>query len=93
MPVAGPEGTISLSLFSVLHILVIVSGCVCLIKSTAVSVAMVSISSFLGFGAKCGLQNPDSAKKVPLRAFTVIHSQLTPFYRQKTSRDILCNDL
>ena len=93
MPTVGLGGIIWLSLFSVLHILVNISGCVCLSKSTAVSVAMVSISSFPGFGAKCGLQNPDSAKKVPPRDFTVIDSQLTPFYRQKTSRDILCNDL
>ena len=92
MPVAGPGGIIWLSLFSVLHILVIISGCVCLIKSTAVSVVMVSISSFPGF-AKCGLLNPDSAKTVPPRDFTVIHSQVSPFYRQKTSGDILCNDL
>jgi len=55
MPVAGPGGVLWLSFFSVLHMLVIISGCVCLIKSTAVSVVMVSISSFTGFGAKCGL--------------------------------------
>ena len=90
IPAIGPGGAIWLY-FSVLPLNT--SGCVCLINSTALIVLMVSISSFTGFGVEYGLQNSDSARKVPLRDFTVIRPQLTPIYRQDPSRDILCNDL
>ena len=73
IPVTGLE-TITGLLSSVLVVLVNTSGCVCLINSTPVIVFMVSISSFLRFGAKHCIRS--TARNVP---DSEIDSVLSPF--------------